>query len=429
MDVKCPHCGTEYEVEQKDLHRYTQCEVCGKGFVAGAAATPAASGRSGAAENAKTPCATKTTGAWSFGNSQSKGALGGKGIAAGANASAQNPATAGLTRRSAQMQGGVDGSSSLGGNGAGLDSKTAHGRKIVMTAFIVLLLAECGTVAYFCARTNRMRAELLSSIESTETQVLKKVHDEMSAMEEAAGEGKRKVDSLIVKVDALSEMAKDAFASRIDEEKYAGVLKQIDDLSQRIYGLSVALSAEQHQSAELSKRLEGMTSKPQSGDEDKSKAFGSASSSKMPETLPTTQSLQTNESAPRESADDLKRRYKANLVEIDRLRLGNPACVLKPDVGTKDIRNTDARMMTNADLRYCSKSKGKVVYVRNEFYCTNCRKSTSAMHGPCCSVSAKKGFAEWKSYRAAVEETTRIVNKIDELYQENAELKKRIPSM
>ena len=36
MNVKCPHCGTEYEVEKKDMYHYTKCEVCGKGFVVGA---------------------------------------------------------------------------------------------------------------------------------------------------------------------------------------------------------------------------------------------------------------------------------------------------------------------------------------------------------------------------------------------------------
>ena len=35
MNIKCPHCGTEYEVEKKDMFRYTKCEVCGKGFVVG----------------------------------------------------------------------------------------------------------------------------------------------------------------------------------------------------------------------------------------------------------------------------------------------------------------------------------------------------------------------------------------------------------
>lgn len=36
MNIICPHCGTEYEVEKKDMYRYTKCEVCGKGFVIGA---------------------------------------------------------------------------------------------------------------------------------------------------------------------------------------------------------------------------------------------------------------------------------------------------------------------------------------------------------------------------------------------------------
>ena len=36
MDIKCPHCGTECEVEKKDMYHYIKCEVCGKGFVVGA---------------------------------------------------------------------------------------------------------------------------------------------------------------------------------------------------------------------------------------------------------------------------------------------------------------------------------------------------------------------------------------------------------
>ena len=35
MNVKCPHCGTQYEVEKNDMYRYTKCSVCGKGFVVG----------------------------------------------------------------------------------------------------------------------------------------------------------------------------------------------------------------------------------------------------------------------------------------------------------------------------------------------------------------------------------------------------------
>ena len=33
MNCKCPHCGTEYEVEEGDIGKYTNCLSCGKGFV------------------------------------------------------------------------------------------------------------------------------------------------------------------------------------------------------------------------------------------------------------------------------------------------------------------------------------------------------------------------------------------------------------
>ncbi|MBR3222074.1 MAG: hypothetical protein IKF72_07550 [Kiritimatiellae bacterium] len=36
MNIKCPHCGTEYEVEKIDMYHYTKCGVCSKGFVIGA---------------------------------------------------------------------------------------------------------------------------------------------------------------------------------------------------------------------------------------------------------------------------------------------------------------------------------------------------------------------------------------------------------
>lgn len=36
MNINCPHCGTEYEVEKQNMYRYTTCEACGNGFVVGA---------------------------------------------------------------------------------------------------------------------------------------------------------------------------------------------------------------------------------------------------------------------------------------------------------------------------------------------------------------------------------------------------------
>lgn len=33
MNSKCPHCGTEYEVEKSELGSHVECQVCGKEFV------------------------------------------------------------------------------------------------------------------------------------------------------------------------------------------------------------------------------------------------------------------------------------------------------------------------------------------------------------------------------------------------------------
>ena len=35
MNIKCPHCGTEYDAEESEYGKFVKCEVCGKGFVAG----------------------------------------------------------------------------------------------------------------------------------------------------------------------------------------------------------------------------------------------------------------------------------------------------------------------------------------------------------------------------------------------------------
>ena len=38
MNSTCPHCGTEYEIDESEYGRFVKCEVCGKGFVAGTSA-------------------------------------------------------------------------------------------------------------------------------------------------------------------------------------------------------------------------------------------------------------------------------------------------------------------------------------------------------------------------------------------------------
>lgn len=36
MDIKCPHCGTEYEIGQSECGMFATCQICGKDFVMGA---------------------------------------------------------------------------------------------------------------------------------------------------------------------------------------------------------------------------------------------------------------------------------------------------------------------------------------------------------------------------------------------------------
>ena len=35
MNINCPHCGTEYVIEEREFAKYVTCQVCSKGFVAG----------------------------------------------------------------------------------------------------------------------------------------------------------------------------------------------------------------------------------------------------------------------------------------------------------------------------------------------------------------------------------------------------------
>ena len=35
MNIKCPHCGTEYDAEDDEYGRFVKCAICDKGFVVG----------------------------------------------------------------------------------------------------------------------------------------------------------------------------------------------------------------------------------------------------------------------------------------------------------------------------------------------------------------------------------------------------------
>ncbi len=130
-----------------------------------------------------------------------------------------------------------------------------------------------------------------------------------------------------------------------------------------------------------------------------------------------------NDMTPKESVTELSNQIKRNLEEINKLRDENPACVLNPD--SSKILNTMMRMCTPTDHKYTSGKQ--LTYVRDLFYCTACKRESS--NGPCCRVSAKKGFAAWRKCRDAVEKTKEINDRIDELHEANKALKKRIQTL
>ena len=72
--------------------------------------------------------------------------------------------------------------------------------------------------------------------------------------------------------------------------------------------------------------------------------------------------------------------------------------------------------------------KAQTTDVMDLFYCSKCHNESSVERMPCCDTSRKKSFYAWQKARRDVDVTLRINRKIDELLNENDELRKRIDS-
>ena len=59
MDIKCPHCGTEYDITQQEFGKFVTCQVCGRGFVAGAKSPNKPAGQGNQASRPKEPFSAK----------------------------------------------------------------------------------------------------------------------------------------------------------------------------------------------------------------------------------------------------------------------------------------------------------------------------------------------------------------------------------
>lgn len=125
--------------------------------------------------------------------------------------------------------------------------------------------------------------------------------------------------------------------------------------------------------------------------------------------------------------DDLKKQLKRNDAEIQRLRKQNPACVLNTVDPPSNIRNIVMRYPTGNLRKYFTMIQ--VTYVRDLFYCTNCKRESALGDSPCCNVSRMKSFLEWRQKRLDVSKTTEINAQIDALLESNNEINNKLKQL
>ena len=126
--------------------------------------------------------------------------------------------------------------------------------------------------------------------------------------------------------------------------------------------------------------------------------------------------------AHKESVAELQHQLEMNLIKIKQLIQENPACFLNPD--KSKIVNISQKIAQKGDAAYCRQHK--ITFVRDQFYCTGCKR-TSIMHSsPCCKVSQVQSFNAWKKARENVNVTARINGQLLDLRRENASLNQRI---
>lgn len=123
------------------------------------------------------------------------------------------------------------------------------------------------------------------------------------------------------------------------------------------------------------------------------------------------------------SRAERRQRYNRNLAEIKRLREAHPGCVIVPV--QDQVRILETRFADSRQRRYCTKSQ--IIYVREQFHCTNCNLDFGIHNeSGCCEVSRKRSFSEWSTRYREAEKAAQISARIDELLEENASLKKAL---
>ena len=417
MNIKCPHCGTEYEVEKKDMFRYTKCQVCGKGFVVGAETclqkdesknVPAAVSPNGK-ELSRKPSpprsplvAIKRSAAV---NMESSTVEADSESASVHHPPVRRPSFAPRQREESKPSSAPAASANVASSGS--RTSPVVWWVIASMGFVVMALAMCA--AFFIYMQGRESSVVQERLANS----IKELNRKVALVEAETGKA----------IDAIAKEQEERLTTLREsaEQTKTSVERDLDDLEDRITSSEGyvkesqeairSLTAEFKKLAtrveELGERIDGIAIKPPPRE--------------MPQKVSPAQEKPEKPVVNQEddSIAERKGKYNENLGEIKRLRESNPACVINPDKRT--IRNTEVRFAKGI-ARYATRKQ--ITYVRDLFYCGACRKETRMNAGPCCDVSGMKGYNEWNKAREAVDETAKIVSRIDELYRENTALKK-----
>ena len=299
----------------------------------------------------------------------------------------------------------------------------------IMLVLCFIMVLVIGGWIFVSSRCGKKCAELRYLIEQTKSQLEQAKYqpdEKVSQLAVQVRESKERLDALSDDLKELSRRVYDVEKNRAQygeeltrkneklEAKYTSLLNRFESLSRQV--------AENSNPLRLHARQESGVALP-------------AQPQVVAQNEPAEQ-----ENPSEESVDELQTQLDNNLAEIKGLVKKNPACYINPKTTT--IANLEKKIATMKDRRYSDCVN--ITFVRDAFYCTRCKQVTAYRgkefaddYENCCtrvwytreSLGSRQGFYRWLEARKNVEETAAINARIDELYEENESLEKKIRSM
>ena len=249
---------------------------------------------------------------------------------------------------------------------------------------------------------NENASEELEKLARRIDEIVSQMEDKIKIQEEYNATFKNMLDSMSKRITDVEENVADdaeqfSNGNKNLEEKCESLTQQITELSRKVIG--------EHEPVQSFAQL---PVQPKIGAPQQS--------------INVPQKTEKTASSPSESIVDLQRQLADISAEVKRLVNSNPSCYLNPKASS--IVNVQK---TSGGNKY---SINSIILVRDEFYCTKCKRSFSkTTRSPCCDVSRHRSFNSWREARDNVDETQKINTRIDELRNEMAQLKKRIQAL